>query len=139
MCEDVLVNGSRSMFYPICTQLCVHSESLSIGAGMTNLVYTPLDSWVIELIPYTWRSPEYEHLSAATGRSYRFWRNTHKEKHIEPDCREMAGRNSAEEPNICRTGTSATLATVSEIRTVVEEAVQGVLASRRRYKEKYSL
>jgi capsular polysaccharide biosynthesis protein len=101
------------------------------GAGLANLVYTPLDAAIIELIPFTWTSPEYFNLAGITGRSYYQWRNTHKNKHIEPDCYQLASKNSIEGENVCRTGTSTTIATVDEVMAVVQQAIKELKSKRR--------
>ena len=101
-------------------------------AGLANLVYTPMDASLIELVPFTWRAPEYFHLSSISGRKYYFWRNTHKENHIEPECYELPGKAKAEDANICRTGTSSTIADISEVLEVVKVAVEDI-TKRRRY------
>ncbi|KAI3636529.1 hypothetical protein MIR68_005474 [Amoeboaphelidium protococcarum] len=104
------------------------------GAGLTNLIYTALDGYVIELIPFTWESPEYFNLATMTGRHYLRWRNTKKSNHIESECHELQGKNSIDGPNICRTGTSTTIAEIDEILPLVKEAVEGVKESRRQGK-----
>lgn len=100
------------------------------GAGLANIVYTPPEAAVIELIPYTWRAQEYFNLAGITGRGYFYWRNTIKTNHIEPDCVELAQKKNAEDANICRTGTSETIANVQQILDVTRKAMDYVLEKR---------
>jgi hypothetical protein len=84
----------------------------------------PLDACIIELAPFTWKSEEYERLSAITGRSYRFWQNENKSNHREfGSCPELDRRQSHTEPNICRAGASETVVDIAAIVDIVKETV----------------
>lgn len=76
------------------------------------------------MAPFTWKSDEYERLSAITGRSYSFWQNTKKENHKEfSPCPELSHRQSHTEPSICRAGASETIVDISAVTDIVNKAV----------------
>ena len=97
------------------------------GAGLTNLIYLAPHAHVIEMVPFTWRSGEFQQLAGITNHEYRSWQNQNKTRHIEPSCRELERRNSASEPNVCRAGPSVTIVDVEEVRAVVEKSVTEIL------------
>ena len=101
------------------------------GAGMTNLIYEALDGIVFELVPFTWRSNEYHDLSQMTGRKYLYWQNPDKSKHHEDyPCDGFEARKSADEPNICRTGTSATEVDIETVVGMAKKAIRDLRVRR---------
>lgn len=48
------------------------------------MVYLRTHAHVIELVPYTWTSPEYAKLAKLMHLRYQHWRNSHVERHHDP-------------------------------------------------------
>lgn len=52
------------------------------GSGMSNIAFLPKDSAVIEIFPYGFTRPTFQHLAQKIGISYRRWDNHHKENAV---------------------------------------------------------
>lgn len=83
------------------------------GAGMTNLVYLPEDSVVVEMFPKGWHQSSMRNLARYTGKVYLPWQNKHDANVVTNDPLD----------DFSTGGPSTTIIHPEEFKTLINQAV----------------